>query len=247
VRRVHRRELPLPTRLELARRLALLNSGEDNVRALWNSFRASAASDPLVSTLKGMAGVRERCMYCSDSRSADVEHYVPISLDASSAFTWSNMLWVCPACNRRKTSQFPVSTLGAPLLIDPSVADPYRFLTLDPDTGNLAPRFSDGQPIAEGRETLRVLNDINIESVAEGRRRFGARLRAAAHSVVVSGGTEQAIHFKQTVREDEWGVSQWFAFWEGRLTEPFPAMRSQRRLWNLFLRMAISNEYGVRS
>jgi hypothetical protein len=186
-----------------------------------------------------MAGRRNRCFYCSDSRAADVDHYVPISRDYTATWRWPNLLWVCPECNRKKNRQFPMAN-DQPLLIDPTAVDPWSRVTLDLGTAMLAPRFHGELPDRTGETTLAVLDILNQESVAEGRKSSVRRIRTAVQGALEVGDSPSRVRgLWDAVREDDFGVATWFALWEGGDTDPFSALRGARpRVWRHFVRYA---------
>jgi hypothetical protein len=87
VRRLYRGELPVATRRELRARQAHCHDAQA-AQAAWKAFRQVVAAKPVVDELRRMAGTRNRCLYCSDSRAADVDHYFPIAVDHFRAFAW---------------------------------------------------------------------------------------------------------------------------------------------------------------
>jgi len=224
----------------MRRRGALCDSTE-TARQLWRSFRSSASATPLVSEMERMAGPRNRCFYCSDSRAADVDHYNPISRDYTATWHWPNLLWVCPECNRKKNLQFPTAD-DQPLLIDPTAVDPWSRVTLDVGTGMLAARFRGEVPDRSGEATLEVLDILNQESVAEGRKNSMRRLRTAAEEALAIDDRPSYLHgLWHAIREDDFGVAAWFALWEGAEADPFSALRSNRpRVWRHFVRCVVS-------
>lgn len=123
MRRLYRGDLPVATRRELRARQALCHDVAA-AQAAWKAFRQLVAAGPVLDELRRMAGKRNRCLYCSDSRAADVDQYFPIAIDHSRAFAWSNLMWACPECNRRKATKFPIAA-GQPLVIDPTREDPW--------------------------------------------------------------------------------------------------------------------------
>lgn len=215
MRRVHRRSLPLAARLELRRRQASCSA--ETAREDWRRYRAAVASGAAVEELRRMAGTRQRCFYCRDSRAADVEHFVPITEDEGQTFYWPNLLWVCPECNRRKVSRFPRQD-GQPLLINPVEVDPWEHVILDSATGRLAPRFRvDGSIDPMGDTTIEIIAPLNFESVTEGRIKAIRRLRVGADAVLIHGDTSktrQRLH--EAVGDDDFGVANWYLEWEGR-------------------------------
>lgn len=244
MRRVHRRPLALPARLELRRRQGATTAA--TARAAWRSYRAAAVSVSVVETLGLMAGVRQRCFYCRDSRAADVEHFVPILHDASLTFAWTNLLWVCPECNRRKASRFPREA-GLPLLINPVETDPWSHLVLDVATGRLAPRFlQDGALDKSGDTTLEVITPLNFESVTEGRLRVIRRLRSATGDLIRLGDTpETRRRLRHAVEEDDFGVTTWYVVREGRDESPFAELRTRLPyVWRRFAQWAAISDLG---
>jgi hypothetical protein len=185
-----------------------------------------------------MAGTRNRCFYCSDSAGADVDHYKPISIDHTQTFVWPNLLWVCPVCNRKKLASFPMVD-GEPAIIDPTQIDPWRHLALDQATGILAPRFHGEWEDERGRQTLKVIDRLNYEDVAEGRRRTMRRLERAAVAALAAedDAPSEADALWREVDEDDYGVAAWFALWEGQRMTPFAEIRSRKpTIWRHFVR-----------
>ncbi len=95
----------------------------------------------------------QRCMYCEDSASTDIEHFAPKSIYPNLTFVWDNYLYACSGCNssskgnkfaifRTKDGVFEDITptkatvrvppvAGNPVLINPREEDPLHFLELD--------------------------------------------------------------------------------------------------------------------
>lgn len=110
--------------------------------AYWKLARKRRLIDQeILPVLKKMSGIRQRCMYCSDSHGTDIEHFWPKVTYPERMFVWANLLLCCTPCGRHKGNRFPVQD-GESLLIDPTIDDPWDFLDFDPATGNLTPRFS---------------------------------------------------------------------------------------------------------
>jgi 5-methylcytosine-specific restriction endonuclease McrA len=237
MRRIHRGNLPITTRLAMYQRSKLCHD-PDTARASWKSFRKSTAVRPLVSELKLMASVRGRCFYCSDGRGADVDHFIPIDIDFRQTWRWPNLLWVCPECNRKKGATFPIAN-GRPLLIDPTAVDPWSQLILDVSTCVLAPRFHGVVADQTGVETLRVLDILNFEGVVAGRARTMRRLVAAAGKVA-AGPDRPATggEMWREIDEDDYGVAAWFALWEGQDMMPFSVIKeTQPQMWRHLVRV----------
>lgn len=207
---------------------------------MWDAFRVSAEFAPLADTFGRMAGARQRCAYCSDSHAADVDHFKPIKNDYGSTFQWKNLLWVCPMCNRRKSTRFPVAPDGGALLIDPCVVDPWKHFTLDTLTGFVAPRYIDDHYDIFGEATLDVLPTINYEAVVEGRVRVCRRIISAIRAVNADP-TFDAVHtLVREISNDDVGVSRWYGYWDGaREPEMMLLKQTRETIWKRFLRACV--------
>jgi hypothetical protein len=113
-------------------------------RELWRSRRATRQS--LNEILRDMAPGREYCMYCGDNQGTSVDHYEPLSRNPLRTFDWLNHLLACARCNsHEKRDRFPVDGVGAPLLIDPTVDDPFDHLLLTLSLGEYRPLTKRGE------------------------------------------------------------------------------------------------------
>ncbi|MBK7761039.1 MAG: hypothetical protein IPI35_32430 [Deltaproteobacteria bacterium] len=126
-----------------------------DVNKRWDKHRRALEQSGVFSALQQMVGPHERCVWCVDSRAADVEHYRPKARFPEAVFVWENLLWACAPCNRKKGAQFPLAADGAPLLLDPTRQDPWDHLVFEPDTGQLVPRLdpATGEPDPVGAAT----------------------------------------------------------------------------------------------
>jgi uncharacterized protein (TIGR02646 family) len=240
MRAIQRPQLDLSTRLILAGERRHFCDDASTARGEWTKFRRRNAAIPIIETLRRMAGPRGRCFYCCDSLASDVEHFRPIALDCGLTFSWTNMLWICPTCNRMKNDQGPIQN-GLRVLVDPTLDDPWRHMTLASPTGILAPRFlTTRETDLRGEMTLKILSVLNYEEVAEGRARRIRELRDAVRAVVSTAEDRSAEKRLATVvAEDEHGVARWFARWEGGMEDPFTALREMPRAWRRFVRLSI--------
>jgi uncharacterized protein (TIGR02646 family) len=101
-------------------------------------------------TLERMASGHQRCMYCEDSAGTDIEHFWPKADYPETAFTWTNYLLACSACNsNHKREQFPLDAAGLPLLIEPTIDEPREHLSLSGRTGKLVHRTLKGEKSIE--------------------------------------------------------------------------------------------------
>jgi uncharacterized protein (TIGR02646 family) len=141
MRSVTRRSLSTSTMAvlsDLTQEVAAAADPKRQAGVLWKNKPALAFSE-VRTTLKRMAGGRERCMYCEDNEGTDIEHFWPKSVYPDKAFSWANYLLACSHCNSNcKRARFP-TTDGLPDLLDPTADEeadkPTRHLRLLPSTG----------------------------------------------------------------------------------------------------------------
>src|SRR5437016_3340174 len=81
----------------LAKKQAAIARG-GNLESTWKNARKTKAFRELFAVLIRMAGRRERCMYCEDSRGTTIEHFWPKARYKERAFVWINLLLVCQGC-----------------------------------------------------------------------------------------------------------------------------------------------------
>jgi HNH endonuclease len=135
-------------------------------RALWEKSGTRArVYRPLKSILQQMALGLEQCMYCGQDFGTDVDHFDPIARTPLRAFDWLNHLLACTTCNsNHKRDRFPTDADGRPLLIDPTMEDPFEHMTLSLSTDVYHP-LSD-----KGIATIEVCG-LNRRQLMDGRRR----------------------------------------------------------------------------
>jgi uncharacterized protein (TIGR02646 family) len=117
-------------------------------RAVW--FR------PIIRILADMTGIGQRCMYCSGSESAQVEHYRPKSIEPQLALVWENLVWSCSVCNQSKGNRFNENVQP----INPIDDDIWTHFFID-QFGNLSPRWN----IAENRLDIRAVETIKLHAL----------------------------------------------------------------------------------
>jgi len=181
-----------------------------------------------------MAGRRDRCYFCSDSRGVDVEHFDPMQINHTRAFDWENLLWACTGCNRNKGTK-PVIVAGVVQLLDPTTTEPWNHFIFDVATGLLAPRYVDGVPDPLATSTLAILDVLMNESVATGRQRSARRLRKGIEAAAAGDRTAIA----EAIKDDDYGLGRWYSVFEGRDEAPFSDVRiNEPALWRHFVRLA---------
>jgi uncharacterized protein (TIGR02646 family) len=213
--------------------------GPVDIETRWKARRQTKTVEKALKALQAATGATEPCMYCVDNHGTDIEHFWPKSEYLDRVFSWDNWLLCCTECGRIKGSQFPLDQERQPLLIDPTVEDPWAFMDFDPDTGNLVARFdttSSGWMI-KGEETVRVLQLSSREALANRYKNTYRRLRLAVQGILETPSTPAPEAAKQMVAADEHGqLLTWCLQGAGQLQAPFAQLRSGRPdVWALCL------------
>jgi uncharacterized protein (TIGR02646 family) len=174
--------------------------------SLWNN-KPDALFNTVRTTLRKMAGGRERCMYCEDNEGTDIEHFYPKSAFPDKAFVWENYLLACAYCNSNcKRSKFPMSG-GNPALINPLDEDPAIHIRLVPSNGRYNPTGPKGQPSIE---VFDLNGDKRGRHLPEGRRDTLRKLQLLV------------LDFAEQLRSNNATEAQ--ATKDAILREPFPAV-----------------------
>lgn len=231
MRRVRRQALPPAVERYLDQKTRNVAAGRTAATEWETARQTKTIGTHLFAVLRAMAGPRERCMYCNDSRGTDVEHYWPKAPYPEKAFLWENMLLACTGCNRKKADRLPLDSQGQALLIDPSVDDPWEFLDFIPETGEVTARWRtdiDGfDPRGEATVDPSLL-PLNIEAVTAGRQRCWRALRRAIECFLEDAGANDGSAsddaFEKLSGElrdsSDYGLTRWlFHFCDSR-TEP---------------------------
>jgi uncharacterized protein (TIGR02646 family) len=195
--------------------------------------------------LRQMGGMRERCMYCADSRGTDIEHFRPKKLFPSLMFTWENLLLACAGCNDQKGSRFPVDVNGAALLIDPTIDEPWTYLVFDVETGLLIARFdANGVQHPKGTATLEVL-PLDREAITQGRRHTLRNLVRAVRAFLATVCETTDQEAKRVAESElvvaikdnnDYGLDQWFFLRDGQEVEPFSTLKKEHpSTWDAIL------------
>jgi len=203
-------------------------AGTLNVEAEWKRARQNQPLQAAVGVLKAMSGPRERCMYCGDSHGTDVEHFWPKAAYPERMFRWTNMLLGCTDCGRIKGAQFPLAG-GHPLLVKPTIDDPWQFLDFDPDTGNLVPRFfaATGSTTAKGERTVEVLQLDRREALANGYQKSFRRIRSKIEEALPQPDPSPDALVHDLKDSDDHGLLGWCFRGNGVNTAPLTDLRQR--------------------
>jgi uncharacterized protein (TIGR02646 family) len=226
MRRVHRPALPGRVQTYLDSKVQA-TIGMSNIESVWKSARQTKTMEKVVSTLQSMMGPRQRCMYCVDSHGSDIEHFWPKAPYPDRAFLWPNMLLCCTECGRIKGARFPLSNAGEPMLIDPSIENPWDYLDFDPDTGNLTARYDveSEAPSPKGESTVQVLQLDRREAMAEGYRRTYRRIVARVRDALAEDAIDPQQFAQDLQQADEHGLLGWCFGPVGCQLPPFEELR----------------------
>ncbi|TKK83888.1 HNH endonuclease [Herbidospora galbida] len=183
--RIHRVQLPGSLVEDLARRTGELSTGiagTDRARTAWQNAKSTRRR--LTGHLMEMATGISRCMYCGDSLGTAIDHFEPLHETPLRVFDWLNHLLACTHCNSHgKRDRFPRDDIGAPLLIDPSSADPADHLWLSL-TGGAYEALT-----PQGEATIEVFG-LNRADLVKGRRAAFIRTKCMLRDLGRCAGAE---------------------------------------------------------
>jgi uncharacterized protein (TIGR02646 family) len=228
MRRLTRLPLPEQTSAFLAGRQshadALQKQSALDIEREWRNARQHNELLPVLDTLHTMSGPHWRCMYCTDSHGCDIEHFRPKKPYPTHAFDWLNLLLCCTTCNRKKGNQFPTLN-GAPLLIDPTVDDPWEHLDFEPESGLIKARYDAraDQRSPKGLETVRLLA-LDRREVTVGHTKTFRRLKNTVQRALDADLPAPAL-IEDLLEEDDHGLLPWCFGDIGRTVEPFCTLR----------------------
>jgi uncharacterized protein (TIGR02646 family) len=191
----------------------------------WKISRRLKSICTVLVNLKRMAGKRERCMYCDDSHGSDIEHFWPKTPYPQRMFIWENLLLCCTECGRIKGELFPLDAGGAPLLIDPSIDNPWNYLEFDSQTGNITAKY-DLQTNGfspKGENTVSILHLNSREAMASSYLRSLKRIKNTVIPYISgSAGTPDFRALLKNLRlADENGLLDWCFKYSGKEETPF--------------------------
>lgn len=210
-----------------------LDADMSEVDKMWKAFTKTVAYENLCDCLAEPLGLRRRCAYCSDSRAADVEHFWPKKPYPSMAFDFQNLLFICPECNRKKTSRFPLDGAGLPLLINPMFDDPWDSLFFIPSTGMIAPRIYtvvDGAPMrsARGEQTIAFFGEIlNSDGLLSARRDSWLEIVSQLRDTLESTDPLPACQYDLFGDRDVFGLGEFLLNREGKEDPTVRALRQE--------------------
>jgi uncharacterized protein (TIGR02646 family) len=234
MRQIQRKQLPKAQTEFLTKAQKEFLEQKPSTEAYWKKKRQHKSFKPILQTLEDMAGARKRCMYCSDSHGADVEHYRPKKTYPKLVFVWRNYLLCCSECGRNKGAQFPESN-GVPMLLNPCETDPWEHVDFDPALNLITARYlSITNNFSQiGQTTVDVLRLNAREDLEAGYRRAWKRI-----SEVIEGALKDStITAKQLLEnlleaDDDRGLLGWCFRGAGQNVEPIRKFRkSNPSLW----------------
>lgn len=231
MRRFTRPDLAEDATIALADKQASANdksaAGVLDVQAAWKSARETKPLQTVLGVLKGMTGIRERCMYCSDSHGTDIDHFWPKAPYPERMFRWANLLLCCTDCGRIKGTDFPLRN-GLPLLVDPTVEDPWLFLDFDPATGNIVARFKPDAGVWEerGEQTVKVIELDRREALAAGYQKTFRRLSDRVTSFLNDPELDITSFIQNLKEDDDHGLLGWCFRGAGQRMAPFTELQT---------------------
>ena len=230
MRRISRLDLPVRTQQALDRRQADADGkragGILNVEKVWKNARKSKPLKTALGVLETMAGDRQRCMYCGDSHGTDMEHFWPKQQHPEKMFRWPNLLLCCTECGRFKSEKFPLKS-NTPLLVDPTVDDPWQFLDFDPATGNIVARFDPtaNDWTSKGTKTVEVLHLDRREALAASYQKTYRRLKSLVEAALQQSSLDADTFVEALKEADDHGLLGWCFHGTGQNQPPFSDLR----------------------
>lgn len=200
---------------------------EEAVRR-YNKARQAKWFEQVVKALHRWAGPGSRCMYCSGSESAEVEHYYPKSVFPHLAMTWGNFLWICGICNRAKGDRFPPTTEAGELIINPGDESVWEYFFID-EFGNLTPLWRSDLGMLEQRATItESILKLNRQALQEARQSRMHDLRQKVEDTLALHSVGQLTQHEIIQRINKWrmqpfqpDVADYFLLGPGRREKPF--------------------------
>jgi len=235
VRAIHRPPLPPPAQRCLDRLQGQVNAQlSTNAVDFWKKHRIELNESGVTEALQRMAGPRQRCSFCLDSRATTIEHYWPKRRFPARMYSWPNLLWVCGPCNLKKGEKFPIDPSGLPLVLNPSVCEPWAHLYFIPETGQITPRFdrmtASDDPVGSATTDPQIL-PLNVEAVTRARTAAWRMLTREVRRFLLAPSGPAEAELREAYRDCERvDVAIWSLAWEGAEEEPFASLGGDLRI-----------------
>jgi 5-methylcytosine-specific restriction endonuclease McrA len=222
MRQLRRLRLGARERAYLTKRRGKVTAATD-IDAAWASARGTKTMARVFDVLRSMAGTTARCMFCEDSRGTDIEHFWPRAVHRKRAFRWANFLLACSGCNALKGARFPRDLNGRPLLINPTIENPWDHLHFDHHTGMITAKFdtTSNAPDTKGFATTDPsMLPLNIQDVTEGRQviwRHLLRAFVAFRAQTAQGRADALPELIAAINDSRaYGIADWLFLYDGR-------------------------------
>jgi uncharacterized protein (TIGR02646 family) len=229
MRRLYRPAVSPRAEAYLAKKQREIDRGADP-GVTWTRSRGTRTIGDVYRVLTTMAGGRERCMYCEDSRGTDIDHFRPKIGYRNLTFAWLNLLLACSGCNRKKGDRFPTTPSGEALLIDPSIDDPWDHLYFNGETGLIVERWLPETRAADPKGRTTASDEylqLNVEAVCEGRLRVKRSLERSVNSFLRNPCPDAVSELKEAAEDGAcYGLTDWFFKREGTEEEPFRTLHN---------------------
>jgi uncharacterized protein (TIGR02646 family) len=203
---------------------------------VWKLHRQHSKMLKILEQLQKMG--HHKCMYCVHNEGSDIEHFYPKSkTPLALVFTWSNYLLCCTKCGNHKLNQFPLDTLGQPLLINPTLENPWDYLVFIPSVGTLAARFeiSSQTKNAKGNKTVEVLHLNRRELLRNEYKKTWDRLVKVVKKFLNTPYSETEF-IEKLLEKDNHHLLGWCFHGTGETESPFSELKQQYpNLWQHFV------------
>jgi hypothetical protein len=139
------------------------------------------------------------------------------------------MLLCCAECGRLKSTKFPTDAMGEPLLIDPTVDDPWEHLDFDPETGNVVARFDLERNAfsAKGQMTVEALQLDRREALARVYQRSYRSIVRIIETAIKGGEPDADVLIEQLRERDDNGILAWCFGGNGQHPAPIAELRDR--------------------
>lgn len=199
-----RHSLPRQTTQHLQNHTERIIASADRITESSRRYKAARGArwfNEVIDTLGRLAGTGQRCMGCSGSEAAQVEHFRPKAIYPELALQWENLLWLCGLCNLNKG--FAFDEAAAP--INPIDENVWAHFFID-EFGNLCARWDTALDDLDPRavQTIKLLG-LDRQALQEARLERLAELRQKIRDNL------QLLQDQRLTLEDlEWRAIEWF-------------------------------------
>jgi hypothetical protein len=126
-----------------------------------------------------------------------------------------------------KGSQFPLDRHLIPLLVDPSAEDPWNYLSFDPQTGNMTPKYDPATNTfsPKGEATVRMFRLDRREALSIGYKKSFRVLNKILSNALDAQNNIRIVD--EIIEHDEYGLFGWVTTSNIQNESPFAEFKAQ--------------------